>query len=144
MCSKNLGCTSLSFMAKKCSRINPCTVKPVLSRHSKRPKLVFQTNYHLMQVKSIAEHSAIPSTCIKLPFCHKDRCLTIFEWPLKTGFTVCLIRISILLDYLEAFRCECVNEIIIFLFINQNIYCGYSKNRINETALLSTQNTCLN
>ena len=32
------------------------TVKPVLSGHSKRrPKLVFKTNYCLMQVKSIAE-----------------------------------------------------------------------------------------
>ena len=35
-----------------------CTVKPVLSGHSKRtPKLVFNTNYYLMQVKSIAECS---------------------------------------------------------------------------------------
>ena len=34
------------------------TVKSVLSNHSKRrPKLVFKTNYHLMQVKSIAECS---------------------------------------------------------------------------------------
>ena len=34
------------------------TVKPVLSGHSKRrPKLVFETDYHLMQVKSIAECS---------------------------------------------------------------------------------------
>ena len=34
------------------------TVKPVLSGHSKRrPKLVFKTNYRLMQVKSIAECS---------------------------------------------------------------------------------------
>ena len=34
------------------------TVKPVLSGHSKRrPKLVFKTNYRLMQAKSIAECS---------------------------------------------------------------------------------------
>ena len=34
------------------------TVKPVLSSHSKRtPKLVFNTDYRLMQVKSIAECS---------------------------------------------------------------------------------------
>ena len=33
-------------------------VKPVLSSHSKRiPKLVFKTNFHLLQVKSIAECS---------------------------------------------------------------------------------------
>ena len=35
-----------------------CTVKPVLSGHSKRrPKIVFKTDYRLMQVKSIAECS---------------------------------------------------------------------------------------
>ena len=34
------------------------TVKPVLSGHSQKDqKLVFKTNYHLMQVKSIAEWS---------------------------------------------------------------------------------------
>ena len=46
-----------------------------------------------MQVKSIAEcskgeHSAILSTFIKLPFVIKISVLSIFEWPLKTGFTV--------------------------------------------------------
>ena len=34
------------------------------------------------------EHSAILSTCIKLPFAIKTFVLSIFEWPLKTGFTV--------------------------------------------------------
>ena len=34
------------------------TVKPVLGGHLKRrPKLVFKTDYHLLQVKSIAECS---------------------------------------------------------------------------------------
>ena len=46
-----------------------------------------------MQVKSIAEcskgeHSAILSTFIKLPFAIKTFVLSIFDWPLKTGFTV--------------------------------------------------------
>ena len=37
-------------------RKNNNTVKLVLSGHTKRrPKLVFKTDYHLMQVKSIAE-----------------------------------------------------------------------------------------
>ena len=45
------------------------TVEPVLRGHSKRrPKLVFKTNYRLMQVKSIAEHTAILSTIIQLSF----------------------------------------------------------------------------
>ena len=34
------------------------------------------------------EHSAILSTCIKLPHGFKTFVLSIFEWPLKTGFTV--------------------------------------------------------
>ena len=66
------------------------TANPVLSGHAKRrQKCFFKTAYHLMQVKIIAEweHSAILSTFIKLSFV-----LSIFEWPLKTGFTVCLIN----------------------------------------------------
>ena len=48
--------------AKWCSMSNllkspECKVKPVLSGHSKRSKLVFMTDYCLMQVKSIAECS---------------------------------------------------------------------------------------
>ena len=34
------------------------------------------------------KHSAILSTFIKLPFVIKIFVLSIFEWPLKTGFTV--------------------------------------------------------
>ena len=34
------------------------------------------------------EHSAILSTCIKLPFSIKSLVFSIFKWPLKTGFTV--------------------------------------------------------
>ena len=67
------------------------TVKPVLSSHSKiTQKWVFNTNYCLMQVKSIRmpEHSAILLTFIKLPFSITAFVLSIFKWPLKTGFTV--------------------------------------------------------
>ena len=41
-----------------------------------------------MQVKSIAEHSAILSTFIKLLFVIKILVLSIFEWPFYTGFIV--------------------------------------------------------
>ena len=34
------------------------------------------------------EHSAILLTCIKLPFVIKIFVLSIFEWPIYTGFTV--------------------------------------------------------
>ena len=40
-----------------------------------------------MQVKSI-EHSALLATFIKLSFVFKTFVLSIFEWQLKTGFTV--------------------------------------------------------
>ena len=68
-------------------------VTPVLSSYSKRrPKLVFKIDYGLMQVKVLqnapTEHSAIILTFIKLPFVFKTFVLSVFEWPLKTGFTV--------------------------------------------------------
>ena len=57
----------------------------------RRPKIGFKTNYRLMHVKSI-EHSAILSTCIKLPSMSsmslRPLRFPIFEWPLMTGFTV--------------------------------------------------------
>ena len=73
-------------------KTNNTTVKPVLSGHSKRrPKLVFKTNYRLIQVKIIAEcspwNAPIRLTFIKLQFLIKTF-LSIFEWPLKTGFIV--------------------------------------------------------
>ena len=37
------------------------------------------------------EHSSILSTFIKLSFVIKIFVLSIFEWPLKTGFTILLI-----------------------------------------------------
>ena len=58
----------------------------------KSQKLVFKTNYRLMQVKRIAkcsmEQSAILLTFINLPFV--IFVLSIFEWPFYTGFTVFL------------------------------------------------------
>ena len=55
-------------------------------------KLVFKTDYHFKHVKNIAEcgrgRSAILSTFIKLPFIIQIFVFSIFEWPLKTGFTV--------------------------------------------------------
>ena len=64
---------------------------------SKRQKIGFQDQ---LQVSLNAdqkycrmlqgEHSAILSTCSKLPFVIKIFVLSIFEWPFYTGFTVCL------------------------------------------------------
>ena len=72
----------------------PYAVKPVLSCHSKiRPKIVFQDRLSLNAGQKYCrmlqgEHSAILSTFIKLPFVFKTFVLSIFEWPLKTGFAV--------------------------------------------------------
>ena len=69
------------------------TVKPVQKGHAKKyRKLVFKTNYRLMQVGSIAEcSSAILSTSIKQTFIIKIFVVSIFEWPFYTGFTVVLL-----------------------------------------------------
>ena len=70
------------------------TVKTVLSGHSKRrPKIGFQDRFLLNACQKYCrmlqeEHSAILLTFIKLPFVIKIFVLSIFEWPLKTGFTV--------------------------------------------------------
>ena len=71
----------------------------VLNGHFEKDdqKLGFKTDYRLMQVKSIREHSAVLSTFIKLPFVIKIFVLSIFEWPLRTGFTVKYLKI--LLQY---------------------------------------------
>ena len=74
-------------------RFNVYVVKPVLSGHSKRtPKLIFNTDYRLMQVKSIAECSKgsilqyfRPSLSYHCPL-RPWFCL-FFKWALKTGFT---------------------------------------------------------
>ena len=49
------------------------TVNPVFRGHSKK-----KTNFRLMQVKSIGEHSAILSTSIKIPFVVKIIVLSFF------------------------------------------------------------------
>ena len=69
------------------------SVKPVLSSHSqRRPKIGFEDRLSLNAgqrlQKAPREHSAILSTFIKLPFVFKTFVLSIFEWPLETGFTV--------------------------------------------------------
>ena len=80
-------------------------VKSVSIGHSQKDqKLVFKTNYCLMQVKSIAERelSAILSTFIKRPFVIKIFVLSAFEWPFYTGFTVselCYKRTILLRNY---------------------------------------------
>ena len=73
-------------------KTNP--VKPAKRGHSKRrPKIGFQDLLSLNAGQKYCrmlqgEHSEILSTFIKLSFVIKIIVLSIFEWPLKTGFTV--------------------------------------------------------
>ena len=70
------------------------TVKPALSSHLKRkPKIGFQDRLSLNAAQKYCrmlplEHSAILLSCIKLPIIIKIVVLSIYEWLLKTGFTV--------------------------------------------------------
>ena len=85
------------------SSIQPLNQCASFSSHSKRrPKIVFKTDYRLMQVKSIAECSKgsilqyfRPSLRYHLSlrslFCLRYH-LDLLFWPLKTGFTVSLKR----------------------------------------------------
>ena len=77
------------------------TVKPVLSGHSKwTPKIGFNDRLSLNAGQNYCrmlqgEHSAILLTFIKLPFVIKAFVISIFEWPLKTGFTVTVFFCSL-------------------------------------------------
>ena len=82
-------------------RRSKVTEYAALSGHSKRtPKEFFYTDYRLMQVKSIAECSKWsirqyfqPSLSYHLSI--GSFFWSIFEWPLKTGFTVLSTHVAI-------------------------------------------------
>ena len=66
-----------------------CVNRPL----SERPQISFQDQLSLNAGQKYCrklqgEHSAILSTFIKLPFGIKIFVLSIFEWPLYTGFTI--------------------------------------------------------
>ena len=89
-------CWDVHFQCFQCMSLLSCKRKMLhflFVQYSKTclkedQKLVFKTDYCLMQVKSPREHSAILSTFIKLPFVFKILVLSIFGWPLKKGFTL--------------------------------------------------------
>ena len=78
----------------KAKTANTVYSKTCLKRPLKKEdqKLFFNTDYRLMQVTSISECSkrafCNTLTFIKLLFVFKTFVLSIFEWPLKTSFTV--------------------------------------------------------
>ena len=88
----------LILIKKKVSRRQQYSKTCLKGPLSKRPKIVFQDQLSLnagslnagqMYCRMLKEeHSAILLTFIKLPFVIKSFVLFIFEWPLKTDFTV--------------------------------------------------------
>ena len=88
----NLGLTSLIFKSYHNGQLTyskTCLKRPL----SNRPKIGFHAQLSLNAGQKCCrmlqgEHSAILSTFIMLPFVIKIFALSIFEWPLKTGFTV--------------------------------------------------------
>ena len=73
-----------------------CLKRPL----SKRPKIGFQDQLSLNAGQKYCrmlqgEHSAILLTFIMLPLVIKIFVLSIFEWPLKTGFTVVFLCLKI-------------------------------------------------
>ena len=81
--------------------------KTCLKRHLKRrPNIGFQDQLSLNAGQKYCRmHSAILSTFIKLPFAIKIFVLSIFEWSLKTGLTVCYQSLDSLKLY-EKFKGE--------------------------------------
>ena len=104
-----------------------CTVKPVLSAHSKIDKTkILMANGSLMKVKSIAE-------------CSEG----------ITGLEKHFLRAAILDRFYCSFKeskppDKSVFCKTIFYFSSKAYVVGTQKNCLNETVLLSTQNTCLN
>ena len=94
---------------------------------SKRQKMDFKTNHHLMQVKSIAEccpwsilqyfrPSLSPSTIF-----HKDNFIvSICEWPFYTGFTVYVLAICSILSNVGTY---CIIMRSVEVHSCQGIYC---------------------
>ena len=72
-----------------------CLKRPL----KKKTKTVFQDRLSLNSGQKYCrmlplEHSAILLTFIKLPFAIKTFVLSIYDWPLKTGFTVIVCKVK--------------------------------------------------
>ena len=100
------------------------TVNPVLSGNSKRiPKIGFQCLLSLNAGQKHCRvlqggHSTMISTFIKLPFFIKTIVLSNFKWSLKTGFTVSVMTMDVILcTYIISFFCyTCVCHVFITFF----------------------------
>ena len=83
------------LMAVLLAHSKTCVKRPL----SKRKKIGFKTNYHLMQVKSITECSAMLLNYIKLPFVIKTLCFVYFELPFLHRFYCIRIPADVFLQF---------------------------------------------
>ena len=94
-----------------------------------------------MQVKVLQnaprEHSAILLTFIKLPFIIKTFLLPIFEWPLKTGFTVVKSSLAVGLAKFVPIKLRIFSypSVLMYMFL-------VLKRTVSMRGLLSTHNLC--
>ena len=66
-----------------------------MGHSQRRPKIDFEDGLSFNAGQKYCRmHSAILSTFIKLPIVFKTFVSSIFEWPLKTGFTLYFVAIS--------------------------------------------------
>ena len=83
----------LTYSAKLVKYSKTCLKRSL----SKRPKFGFQDQLSLNAGQKYCrmlqgEHSALLSTCIKLPFAIKTFVLSLFEWPLRQVLLYCKSR----------------------------------------------------
>ena len=96
-----------------CIYSKTCLKRPL----QKKTKIGFQDRLSLnacpkyCRMLQALEHSAILSTFIKLPFVINMFVLSIFEWPLKTGFTISLLCRRCVMDKPFALYSEVLNLI---------------------------------
>ena len=115
---------------------------------SKRPKFCFQDQLSLNAGQKYCrmlhgEHSAILSTFIKLLFVIKIFVLSIFEWLLKTGFTVLPSKFSdrIYLDLFPANRDNCHLLFLLFMYFG-GLYCKQYGPRSDRSSLIRVHCVC--
>ena len=112
-------CSSVLYWRSAFPTITPSIQRPFIWKHKsaslqiysitclkrslkKKTKIGFQDWLSLnagQKYCRMLEHSAILSTFIELPFVFKTFVLSVFEWPLKTGFTVFMHVTSLYLKY---------------------------------------------
>ena len=80
-------------------------------KHRKLPSMQWVKNRFSRTINNCLmlalQHTAIFSTFIKLPFVCKTFCLSICEWPLKTGLTVVCVIAQMIYAFVVVLHAKC-------------------------------------